>query len=172
MVCSERSCVFPLRIRDSIAFSDRNPSIFARGHSWALIRFFEPRNNARRFRSVAGMRLIIVRKCAVKWVLPRCKFYRDVVASMGRIRVIETAVAFCPLFVLRARAIRNEIISTWQFADPKDRCYDIFFPRIRPRTRRDGRVSDNGLILFNKPFGLSSESRIKPDEESVTKKPR
>jgi hypothetical protein len=89
---------------------------------------------------------------------------------MGGIRIIETAVAFCPLFVPRARAIRNQIVSTWLLANPKDRGYDICFPRIKPSTRRDGRVSDDWLILSNKRFSLSSENRIKPDEESETKK--
>ena len=135
MVRSEWSCVFPLRISNSIAFADRDPSIFARGNSRTLVRLFEPRNNARRFRPVACMCFVVVGECAVKWVLLRCKFYRDIITPMGRIWVIKTAVAFCPLFVPGTCAIRDEIISTWLFADPKDRCHDVCFPWIRLRGR-------------------------------------
>src|SRR6266513_4022718 len=98
-VCSKWSCVFPLRISNSIAFADRNPSIFASGNSWALIRFFKPRNNARRFRSVASTCFIVIGECAVKRVLPRCKSFWDIIAPMGGIWVIKTAVVFCPLLV-------------------------------------------------------------------------
>jgi hypothetical protein len=70
------------------------------------------------------------------------------------------------LFVPGACAIRDEIISTWLFADPKNCRYDICFPRIRPRGRR---FSEAGLVLSTDRFDLS-EGRIKRDEESETKK--
>ncbi len=130
MVRSKWSCVFPLRISNSIAFADCDPSIFARGNSRSLVRLFEPRNNARSFRPMACMRFVVVGECAVKWVLPRCKFYRDIITPMGRIWVIKTAVVFRPSFVPGICAIRDEIISARLFADPKDCCNDTCFPWI------------------------------------------
>ncbi len=170
MVRSEWSCVFPLRISDSIAFADRDPSIFASGNSRALVRLFEPRNNARRLRPVACMCFVVVGACAVKWVLPRCKFYRDIITPMGRIWVIKTAVVFCPSFVPGTCTIRDEIISTWPFADPKDCCYNTCFPRMPSRRPTGGRFSDQGLVFFSDRFDLSSKRRIICDEECETKK--
>ena len=106
---------------------------------------------------------------SVKWVLLRCKSYRDMITPMGRIRIIETAVVFGPLFVSGTCTIRDEIISSWLFADPKDCCYDICFPRKRPRASRGGRFSD-GLVCFGDRFDLTRKGRIKRDEESETKK--
>src|SRR5262249_26483406 len=162
---SERPRVFPLCISDSIALSDCDPSVFASGKSRTLVGRLKPRNNAGRFWTVASMCFVVVRQCAVKWVLLRCKFYRDVVTSMGRIRIVETTVAFGPLFVPGARAIRNQIISTWLLSDPKDCCYDICFPRIRLRTPGTGYLSDDRLVLFCDRCGLSSSDRIKHYEE-------
>ena len=148
MVRSKWSCVFPLGISDSIAFADRHPAIFASGNSRAAVRLLKPRNNTRRFRPMAGMCFIIVRKCAVKWVLLRHKFDRNIITPIGRIWIVKTSVAFCPLFVPRTCAIRDEIISTWLFADPKDCCYDICFPRKRLRPPRGGRFSDEDFIFL------------------------
>ena len=142
MVRSEGSCVFPLRISNSIAFADRDPSILASGNSRTLVRLLKPRNNTRRFRPMTSMCFVVVRECAVKWVLLRCKFYRDVITSMGGIWIVKTTVVFGPLFVPGTCAIRDEIISTWLFADPKDGCYDICFPRKRPA----GREADDFLM--------------------------
>src|SRR5215467_11684872 len=147
MVRSEWSRVFPLCISDSIAFADGYPSIFTSGNSRVLISLFEPRNNARRFWPMPGMRLVVVRKCAVKWVLLRRKFYRNVLTPMGRIRIIKTAVAFYPLFVPRTCAIRDEIVSAWRFPDPKECRYNICFPRVLPRRPRGGRFFDERLIF-------------------------
>ncbi len=47
------------------------------------------------------MCFVIVRERAIKWVLSRCKSHRDIIAPIARIRVVETAVVFCPLFVPR-----------------------------------------------------------------------
>ena len=138
MVRLEWPCVFPLRISNSIAFADRDPSIFTSGNSRTLICLLEPRNNARRFRPVACTSFVVVGECAVKRVLPRCKFYRDIITPMGRIWVIKTAVVFCPSFVPGTCAIRDKIISTGLFADPKDCCYNTCFPRIPPRGPRGG----------------------------------
>src|SRR6476660_9289940 len=128
MVRSKWPCVFPLGISDSIAFADRDPSVLASRNSQTLVRFSKPRNNTRRFRPVASMCFVVVGECAVKWVLLRNEFYRDVITPMGRIWIVKTTVVFGPLFVPGTCAIRDEIISTCLFADPKDCCYDICFP--------------------------------------------
>ena len=57
------------RLSDSIAFADRHPAIFASGNSRAAVCVLKPRNNTRRFRPMVGMCFVVVRKCAVKWVL-------------------------------------------------------------------------------------------------------
>ena len=120
MVRSEWSCVFPLRISDPIAFADRDPSIFASGNSRTLVCLLKPRNNSSpRFRPVASMCFVILRECAVKRVLAWCKFYRDIITPSSRIWVVKTAVVFGPLFVPGTCVIRDEIISTWPFADQK-----------------------------------------------------
>jgi len=169
MVRSEWSCVFPLRIGNSIGFADCDPSIFAGGNTRALVRLFEPRNNARRFWPVACMCFVVVGECAVKWVLLRCKFYRDIITPIGRIWVIKTAVVSCPSFVPGTCAIRDEIISTWLFADPKDCCNNSCFPRIPSRRPRGGQFSDEGVAFFSDRFCLS-KGRITCDEERETKK--
>ena len=172
MVRSEWSGVFPLRINDSIAFANRDSSILASGNSRALVCLLKPRNNARRFRPVAGTSFVVVGQRAVKRVLSRCKFHRDIIAPMGRIWVIKTAVVFCPSSVPGARPIRYEIISARSFADPKDCCYDTCFPRIPLRKPRGRRFFDEGLAFFSDRFDLSSRGRIICDEERETKKPK
>jgi hypothetical protein len=89
---------------------------------------------------------------------------------MGRIWVIKTAVIFCPAFVPGTCAIRDEIISTWLFADPKDCRNDTCFPWIPLRRPGGGRFSDEGLAFFSDRFGLSRKGRIICDEERETKK--
>src|SRR5262249_43825836 len=166
MVCSKRSCVFPLRIRDSIAFADGDPAIFASGNSRALVRVFKPRDNTRRFRLVTSTRFVIVRKRAIKWVLPRCKFYGDIIGPISRIRVVETAIVFCPLFVPRTCAVGNKIVSTWLFADPKECGYDICFPRILTRRSNGGSFSGERFVFDG--FSLSSKGRIKSRKKRET----
>jgi len=170
MVRSEWSCIFPLCISDSIAFADCEPPIFTSRNSRALVSIFEPGNNARRFRPVPGMCLVVVRKCAVKWVLPRSKFYWNVTTPMSRIRIVKTAIAFCPLFVPRACAIRDEIVSAWRFADPEDCCYNIYFPWVPLRNPRGGRFSDERLVFFRDRLALSSKSQISHDQKCETKR--
>ena len=79
---------------------------------------------------MAGVRFIVVGKRAVEWILSRRKFCGNVIASMRRIRIVKAAIAFCPLFVPGARAIRHRIVSTGLLTDPKDGCHDVGFPRI------------------------------------------
>src|SRR5262245_39102897 len=98
------------------------------------------------------MCLVIVGKCTVKRVLQRGKLYRNIIAAADGIRVVKAAVAFGPLFVPRACTIRDEIISSWLFANPKDCRHDICFPAKRSGGRR---FSDADLILFSARAGLS-----------------
>src|SRR5262249_23872112 len=121
------------------------------------------------FRPVAGMCFVVVGECTVKWIQSRCKFYRNIVTPMGGIRIIKTAVVFCPLFVPGTCAIRHEVISSWLFADPEDCCHDTCFPRIPWRRPRGGRFSDEGFVFFSDRFTLSRKGRINCDEENKTK---
>ena len=169
MVCPKRSRIFPLCICDSIAFADGNPPIFASGDTRALIRFFKPRNNARCFGLVAFARLIVVRERAIKRILSRGKFYRDIVAAMSRIGVIKTAVALGPLLVPRTRPIWHQIMSGGLFANPKDGRYDTCFPRVARGRSRDGRFSNAAFFFFCELFDLSRGKRIKCNEERQTR---
>src|SRR5205085_9784501 len=99
MIGSERSCVFPLRINRSIPFANRNPSILAGGNAGALVRFLEPRNDAGGLRSVTSGCLVVVWERAVKRVLSRREFYRDVLAAMRGIWVVKSAVTSAPILV-------------------------------------------------------------------------
>jgi hypothetical protein len=115
------------------------------------------------------MCFVIVGECTVKWILPRCEFYGQTTAPISRIRIIKTAIAFCPLFVPCTCAIRDEIIATRLLANPKNSCYDLCFPRIWPRTPRRGRCSDEGFIFVGDRFDLS-EGRIDGDKQSQATK--
>jgi hypothetical protein len=53
MVGAERSGVLPLRVGYAIAFTDRDPAVFASGNSRTLIRFSKPGNNTGRFKPMA-----------------------------------------------------------------------------------------------------------------------
>ena len=109
MVRSEWSCVFPLCISCPIPFSDGDPSILARRDTGVLVRLFKPRNDPRRFGPMASMCFVVVGKCTVKWVLERRKFYRDIIAPMGRIWIVKAAIVSCPLRVPGARSIRYRL---------------------------------------------------------------
>src|SRR5439155_11373964 len=130
VISTERAGVFPLRIDCSIAFANGDPSILAGGNGWALVCFVEPGNNTRRFGPMALSRFVIIGKRAVKWVLPRREFYRDVIAATSGIRIVEPAIIFGPFFVPGAYPIGNRIVTTRFLADPKDGCHDVCFPRI------------------------------------------
>jgi hypothetical protein len=87
---------------------------------------------------------------------------------MGGIWIVEPPVVFRPFFVPGTRTIRDEIISSWLFPDPKDGCYNICLPGKRLRGPK-GRSSNEGLILFTNRFDLS-EGGIKRDEDGETQK--
>src|SRR4030095_9024986 len=130
IIGAERSCVFPLRIDRSIPFANRDPSILAGGNAGALVRLLEPRHDARRFRPVTGRYLVIVGKRAVKRVLSRRELYRNIIAATCGIWIVKSAVTSAPIFVPGAPPVRHGIISARLLADPKDRCHNVFLPRI------------------------------------------
>ena len=118
------------------------------------------------------MCFVIVGECTVKWILPRCEFYRETTAPIGRIWIIKTAIALGPLLIPRACVIWDEIISMWRFTDPKECCYNICFLWVPSYTPRGGRSCNDGFVLFNDRFDFSGKRRTKRDEESETKKAR
>src|SRR5438477_9522878 len=99
IIGAERSGVFPLRINHSIPFSNRDPSILAGGNAGALVRFLEPRDDARRFRTVTSGCLVVIWQGAVKRVLSRSELYRNVIAAMSGIWIVKSAVTSAPIFV-------------------------------------------------------------------------
>src|SRR5947207_4726329 len=99
VIGAEWTGIFPLGINRPIAFANGDPSIFASRNAGALVRFSKPGNNAWCLRSMTCARLIVVRQRAVEWILLRCEFRRNVIASMRGIRIVKAAVVFCPLFV-------------------------------------------------------------------------
>src|SRR5207248_3194455 len=144
--------VLPLRIDRSIAFADRDPAIFASGNSRALIRFLEPRDNPRGFRTAPCSCLVAIWKRAVKRILPGREFYRNVITPARGIWVIKTTVVFGPIFVPGTCPIRDRIISARLLADPKDRCHDTFLPwktlaRLRRSRRSPSWRKGNGVDL-------------------------
>ena len=130
MVGAKRPGVFPLRVSDLVSFPDRDPAILANGHAGTLIRFVEPGNYARRFRAMARRGLIIVRKCAIKWILARREFHRNIILSARGVRIIEAAIAFRPFFVPGTCAIRYRIVFGRLFANPENRGHNLTLPRV------------------------------------------
>src|SRR6266480_2360257 len=130
VVGAEWSGVLPLRIRGSIAFADRDPSVFASRYGRSLVPFFKPRNNARRFGSMAFPRFIIVGEGAVEWIEPWREFYRNVIAATSRIRVVHSAIIFGPFLVPGAHPIGNGIVAGWFFADPENGGNDVGLPGV------------------------------------------
>ena len=99
IIGAERSCVFPLRIRDAIVLANCDPSVFAGLDTRSLICFSKPGNNAGRFGPMAFPRFIIVRKRTIKRVEPWREIYRNVIAAMTRIGVVDATVVFGPILV-------------------------------------------------------------------------
>src|SRR4029450_11691186 len=97
----------------------RHPPALAPRNAGALGRFLEPRHDTRRFRSMTGGCLVIVGKRAIKRILSRRKFHRNVVAPVRGIWVVKTAVIPGPIFVPGAPPIRYGIICAWMLVYPK-----------------------------------------------------
>src|SRR5437016_10281515 len=139
MIRAERTSVFPLRIRDAITLANRDPSAFASRNSGTLIGLLDPGNNARRFGPMTLLRFVVIWKRAVKRILSRREVYGSVITAMTRIGIVNPAIIFGPLRVPGAYPIGNRIFWGRFLADPKDRCYNIFFPR--ETLSRLGRIS-------------------------------
>jgi len=173
MIGPKRARIFPLRIDGSIAFADRDPSTFASGNGRALVCFPEPRNDLRRFRSMASGRLVVVGERAVKRILPRREFYRNVITPMRAIWIVKPAITSGPIFVPGARAVRHGIVCARFFPDPKDGCHDVSFPRItlsrlgrrwRPMPRRERErinIQQNVLRQFVRFFAGPHFGRLR-----------
>src|SRR4029077_744147 len=99
IISAEGSCVFPLRINRSIPLANRNPSILAGGNAGALIRFFEPWNDAGRLLSMASAGLVVVWEGAVKRVLSRRELPRNVFGAPQRFCTVNPAITSAPIFV-------------------------------------------------------------------------
>ena len=79
MIGAERTAIFPLRITNPIAATDRYPAIFANRMPLLHEGLAKPWDNNRRFGLELPMRDIVIRQGAIKRVLPRDEVYRDVV---------------------------------------------------------------------------------------------
>jgi len=99
VISAERPSIFPLRINGSIAFANGDPSIFAGRNSGTLVRFIEPWNHSRRFRPMTSVRLVVVGKRTVEWILSWGEFYRNIIAATRGIWIVKAAIVLCPLFV-------------------------------------------------------------------------
>src|SRR4029077_16177664 len=87
------------------------------------------RNNTWRFRPMALSRFIIVRKRAVKGILTRREFYRNVIAAMRRIRIVHPPIILGRFLFPGAYPVGNGIVTSRFLADPEDSCYNLTFPR-------------------------------------------
>src|ERR1700730_3458272 len=116
-----------------------------------------------------GGSFIVVRKGAVKWVLPRREFYRSVILPTRGVGIIKATVAFRPFFVPRTGAVRHRIIFGRLFADPENRCHNLSLPWItfarRGRRRSQMAWGENerfkpnpGLIRF--VFGFLAQLNL------------
>src|SRR5262249_17442736 len=99
VIGAERSCVFPLRVCDAVAFTDGDPVVFTGGNRRALICFAEPGNNSRRFGPMTLPPFVVVRERAIKRIEFWREVYGDIIAATSRIRLVHAAVVFGPLIV-------------------------------------------------------------------------
>src|SRR4029453_3879746 len=113
----------------------------------------KPWDNNRRFGLKLSVRDIVIRERAVKRVLPRDEIYWHVVVSPGRIGVVVTAVIARPLRVPGTLVIRNGIIRGRHFADPKNGCDNVRFPRITGRRKARSGRNENLWLDFKKRLG-------------------
>ena len=129
MIGPKRTGVLPLRINGSVILSNSDPTALANGNPRPLISFLEPRHDVRCLRAMPGRGFIVIRKGTIKWILARCEFYRNIIAPVSWIWIIESAIAPCPILVPRTLAIRHGIIPAWLLSNPKYRRHDPRFPR-------------------------------------------
>src|SRR5206468_11518972 len=75
-------------------------------------------------------RFVVIGKRAVKWVQSRREFRRNVIAAMSGIRIVNSAIVFCPFPVPRTYPIWNRIVRSRFLTDPEDGRLYVCFPRI------------------------------------------
>src|SRR5450631_3062048 len=83
--------------------------------------------------------LVVVRKRAIKWILPWCEIRGNQIMAIRAVGVIEPAITLCPVRVPGAGAIWSWIASAGLFTNPKNGRDDLFFPGeafARPGQRR------------------------------------
>ena len=161
MVCSKRPTILPLRVAETIAFTDGDPTVAADGLPRPGVGLLKPRDHQWRFWLELAMRHIIIRQRDVERILPRDERDWDVIPARARLRVIRAAVIRCPIEIPATLVIRNRIVSAGLFPHPEDCSDDIHFPRIpldrRPRAGRD------------KDLRLHSEQRLLPQLHRVSR---
>src|SRR5438128_5119897 len=70
MVGAKRSAIFPLGIANATAFADGQPAVFANRMARFGVSSPKPWNHQRRFRFELSVRDVVIRKSAIKRVLP------------------------------------------------------------------------------------------------------
>ena len=158
MIGAKRSAIFPLRVADAVAMTDRDPSDLCKRNAPAGQSLPKPRDDHRRFGFKLSVRDIVIGQRAVKRILPRDEVYRDVVVARGGIGVVVAAVIARPIRVPRTFVIRHRIISGRHFANPKNGRDDVRLPRItRSRKARSGR-NENLRLDFKQRLRRAASS--------------
>src|SRR4051794_41187793 len=130
MIRAKRPRVLPLRVRDTVSVTDRNPAPFAGRNGRPLVSFLEPRNDVRCLRPMSLARLVVVRQRDVKRILSRSERGRNVAAPIAFVGIVESAVVLRPIFVPRTGLVRHGIVRRRLLPNPEDRRDDLLLPRI------------------------------------------
>src|SRR5262249_18788789 len=120
VIGAEWSCIFPLRVRNAVAFADSDPMTFTGGNRGALIRLVKRRNNARFFTAMSLPCFSVNWKRKIKRIAFWRKINGHIVVSARGIRFVHAAVVFGPVFVPLARSIGHWIVAGGFLADPED----------------------------------------------------
>src|SRR5262249_14866719 len=119
IVRSEWPAILPLRVTDSTPLPNRDPTILANGLPRPGIGAPEPRNEQGRFGFKVSVRQVVVRQGNVKRILPRGERHGNVIAAIPCFGRIISAIIRDPVEIPRASLIRDRIIRSSGFADPK-----------------------------------------------------
>src|SRR5262249_30960290 len=112
MVRAERPTIFPLRVTNAIAFPNGEPAVATNRLSRPIISLLKPRDHERRFRLELAMRHIVIRQCAVEWILLRHKRNGDIIAPCARVGVIVSTVIPLPIIVPGTPIVWHRIIAS------------------------------------------------------------
>jgi hypothetical protein len=124
----ERSNVLPLRVADSVSMANCYPSAFAYRLAVSNERVFEPGNHPCSFRPGVMVLDIVVGQCDIKRVLPRRETERDKIHPSTRVRVIIASVSGEPTNIPGALVVRNRVVDSRFFTDPKNSGSDVLLP--------------------------------------------